>query len=466
MIRDYSAHLRYSLFLWDLLLVPVTFTVAYWLRAGILTAFFQKRLESVTAYTWMIPYVMAVSPVVFYFFGCYRPFRKQEFSKIVLKGAAATLVVLMVSGNIVFLAQRWIFSRGLLIAWIGLFGVATIGSRIFIITVLRKLRTRGYNFRTIVIIGWSEKALEITRELQNHSFWGLKLMGVITTPECDRLPSLPVIGHIDEFPSIVKNLAVDDVFYAVEDERYLEYVAHVCSAIGCSLHVLPKKVGHDYRIRTEKLGNIPLLAYYRVPASPAQLFIKRFLDLLLSCAVMLVFPFIYIIVGIAIKLDSPGPILYKGIRVGHNRRRFRCYKFRTMFEGADRMIHLLDQVNELKGPIRKSRHDPRVTRVGRFLRRWSIDEIPQFINVLRGEMSIVGPRPPTPDEVEQYTLDQLRKLSMPQGITGLWQVSGRDAIKSFEERLQLDLEYIDNWSLWLDLKIMAKTIAAILKGGM
>ena len=180
---------------------------------------------------------------------------------------------------------------------------------------------------------------------------------------------------------------------------------------------------------------------------------------------MIVFPLLYAIVGAAIKLDSPGPVVYSSVRVAHNRRRFRCYKFRTMVNNAEKLIHLLKEVNELDGPVKKSSRDPRITKIGRFLRRYSIDEIPQFINVFKGEMSLVGPRPPLPDEVEQYKLSDLRKLSMPQGITGLWQVSGRDAVKSFNERLKLDLKYIDNWSLWLDFKIILKTFLVICKGG-
>jgi len=468
-LKDYSAHLRYSLFLVDFALLPLTFLLAYWLRADLLASFFDKPMEPLRAYSWLIPYMAVFSPVVLYLMHNYKPFRREEIWKVVARGLVATLLLTLLGGSLIFLAQHWLYSRALFSFWMGLYGACIVGSRLFIMTVLRRIRSRGYNFRTIVLVGWGEAAKEIASEIEAHSFWGLRIEGVILGGQ-ERIDGdlpFPVLGRVDDFEEIVKERAIDEVFFTLEDDRrQLERVAKVCAMLGCSLHVIPRKVDDSYRISAERLGSIPLLAYKRVPEARGQLFLKRLIDLMVSAVIMAVFPLIYAVVGLAIKMDSEGPVLYRGLRVGHNRRRFYCYKFRTMVKDADKMISLLEEVNELKGPIRKSSRDPRITRVGRFLRRWSIDEIPQFINVLKGEMSIVGPRPPTPDEVERYSLSDLRKLSMPQGITGLWQVSGRDAIKDFRQRLELDLYYIDHWSLWLDLKIMARTLSAILRGGM
>jgi lipopolysaccharide/colanic/teichoic acid biosynthesis glycosyltransferase len=174
----------------------------------------------------------------------------------------------------------------------------------------------------------------------------------------------------------------------------------------------------------------------------------------------------YAVVAIIIKLDSKGPVIYRSNRITRSRRPFVFYKFRTMEAGAEEVFEFHSHEDEMEGPISKIKDDPRVTKVGKFLRKYSIDELPQVISVLFGDMSLVGPRPPTAEEVKQYSFSQLRKLSMQQGITGLWQVNGRDKIVRFEDRLKLDLEYIDNWSIWLDMKILFKTPFVLIKGAM
>ena len=194
-----------------------------------------------------------------------------------------------------------------------------------------------------------------------------------------------------------------------------------------------------------------------------QLALKRLMDIGVSLVAMLVFLPLTVVLGAAIKLDSPGPVFFVQPRVGKDGRLFRLYKFRSMFRDADRLKQSLQQMNEAEGPVFKIKRDPRITRVGAFLRKTSLDELPQFINVLRGEMSLVGPRPPLPLEVEKYTDYQRGRLAARPGLTCLWQVQGRSSI-SFDRWVELDLEYIRNQSLWLDIKILLKTIPAVLKG--
>lgn len=471
MLKEYSATIRYALAIIDALLILPAFYMAYYLRNGPLSElqWFAKELNPLGNYVWLSFYLIIFTPIALYLAGAYQPFRREILLKAIGKLFFGIIMVIIFGGAIVFLKQEWIYSRSLLILWGFFYCLLLVTLRLFIISFLRNIRRKGFNYRQIGIVGTGKEALELISEIQSHSFWGIKIEGVITDKEesSNNTFGLQWLGSLKNIDSILQSHALDDLYFTLgPTHESLEKVAATCTLVGCSLYVVPWRGNDDhFRISAEQLGSIPLISYRTVPQASLQLFIKRILDLFIASLVMIMFPFTYVMVGVLIKLDSEGPILYSSARVAHNRRRFRCYKFRTMIQDAEKRLHLLEKINDLDGPVRKSLLDPRITRVGRFLRRYSIDEIPQFINVFKGEMSLIGPRPPLPDEVEQYKLSDLRKLSMPQGITGLWQVSGRDKVKSFDERLKLDLKYIDNWSLWLDLKIILKTFAVVLKGG-
>ena len=216
-------------------------------------------------------------------------------------------------------------------------------------------------------------------------------------------------------------------------------------------------------IRASAIGEIPLLEYHRHQPHGTDLAAKRAFDLAVSSLGLLCFlPFLPLL-AFLIKRDSPGPVFYVSSRCGKNGRVFRFFKFRTMFTGAEAMLDALQARNESDGPVFKMRNDPRVTRAGRILRRFSVDELPQIWNVFKGDMSLVGPRPPTPEEVKQYTDGQLRRLEIRPGITCLWQVKGR-ADLSFEEWMKWDIFYIENWSFWLDLQILLLTLGAVARG--
>jgi exopolysaccharide biosynthesis polyprenyl glycosylphosphotransferase len=212
-----------------------------------------------------------------------------------------------------------------------------------------------------------------------------------------------------------------------------------------------------------ELEGMPMLTYSTTPSSEGKLALKRAIDLIGSAFLLLVVSPLFLIIAAAIKLTSKGPVFFRQTRVGLNGRHFILLKFRSMVVDAEQRLREIAHLNEMDGPVFKVRHDPRVTPVGRLLRKTSLDELPQLINVLRGEMSLVGPRPPVPSEVVAYAPWQKRRLSMKPGITCLWQVNGRNTI-DFDQWMKLDLEYIDNWSLGLDLKIVGKTVPAVLLG--
>lgn len=280
-----------------------------------------------------------------------------------------------------------------------------------------------------------------------------------------RYRDVPLVGHPDSLREVIANTQVDAVFWAMEpgDLSHNEVLA-VAEKMGVKVVMMPNMYDPKLaRIRPSYVNGMPAMVYRSDPEDQVALMGKGLMDRIGALAGLVLFSPIIFLTALAIKLTSRGPVFFKQTRAGVNGRHFHLYKFRTMCSDAEvKKEELLDK-NEMSGPVFKIRKDPRVTRIGRFLRKYSIDEIPQFLNVLRGEMSLVGPRPPLPSEVSRYEPWQHRKLSVKPGLTCLWQVNGRNAI-DFDEWMKLDLQYIDNWSLWLDAKIIARTFPAVMRG--
>ena len=273
---------------------------------------------------------------------------------------------------------------------------------------------------------------------------------------------------ISELEAVIAREPVDEVFIALPREKYgplVEEVVRLCEEQGIIVRVQTELFKlRIARWQVDELNGIPVVTIRSGPPDGWQLLTKRLIDLCGSVVLVVALAPIFALVAMCIKLDSPGPVFFRQQRVGLNKRRFRLFKFRTMTEGADRQQLLLERLNEADGPVFKIKDDPRITRVGKFLRRFSIDELPQLLNVLQGEMSLVGPRPLPVRDIERIDAQwHKRRLSVKPGLTCLWQVNGRSDV-SFDHWVQMDLEYIDKWSLALDLKILMKTIPAVLKG--
>jgi exopolysaccharide biosynthesis polyprenyl glycosylphosphotransferase len=279
----------------------------------------------------------------------------------------------------------------------------------------------------------------------------LKLLGVFSR---DQARGLLEGGGVDEIILVTDHERVDDT------DIFL-----LCEELGVTARVVLNFFPHSIaRIELHEFDGFPLLSFSTTPTNEAVMALRRMLDVVLAGLILLVFgPLFMIPTAILIKLTSRGPVLFKQTRCGLNGRQFVMYKFRSMVDNAEQLRVELEALNEMDGPVFKSSRDPRVTTVGRIIRRRSIDELPQLFNVLRGDMSLVGPRPPLPQEVARYQRWQRRRLSMKPGMTCLWQVSGRSEV-SFEDWMKLDLTYIDNWSLMLDLKILLKTVPVVLIG--
>jgi exopolysaccharide biosynthesis polyprenyl glycosylphosphotransferase len=279
---------------------------------------------------------------------------------------------------------------------------------------------------------------------------------------------VPVPSIVDQLNSVIAHHPVDEVLVALPMNKYgplVEKIVRYCEEQGIVVRVRTEifnlQVARSY---VDDLQGVPVMTIQSGPADSWQLVMKRLIDIAVSAALLLALAPLFAILILLIRLDSPGPVFFAHERVGFNKRRFRMLKFRTMVDGSDQQQHTLEHLNEVKGPVFKIKNDPRVTRVGRLLRRFSIDELPQLVNVLKGDMSLVGPRPLPVRDVKRIELHwHKRRFSIRPGITCLWQVNGRSNI-GFDDWVRMDLDYIDKWSLGLDLLILMKTIPAVFKG--
>jgi len=339
--------------------------------------------------------------------------------------------------------------------------------------ILRNLATNGEcspgscSEKKVIVVGTGARARAIVDLILNSPDLEISIQGFLDYSRTGmwRYRDIPLMGHPETLSQIAVSEQVDAIIIAVEtrDLPRTRRLFDIAENMGITVCFMPD----IYRARLASarptwLNGSPALVYQTVPEGRWSLTAKNIVDKVGAAVGLVLAAPIMILTALAIKLDNPGPILFKQKRSGLNGKPFYLYKFRTMFRDAEERQHELKDMNMMSGPVFKAKNDPRVTRVGRVLRKYSIDEIPQFFNVLRGDMSLVGPRPPIPKEVTQYEPWQRRRLSVKPGVTCLWQVNGRNNI-DFDKWMKLDLEYIDNWSLWLDTKILARTLPAVIK---
>ncbi|MBR6626496.1 MAG: sugar transferase [Lachnospiraceae bacterium] len=275
------------------------------------------------------------------------------------------------------------------------------------------------------------------------------------------------IGKLEDLEEIIREYNVDQVYIIQREGEQLKFTQKnidLCVTMGVTVRIvigLYKRRGASSYVST--VGTYPIITYHTISLNVAEQMVKRITDIIGGLVGVILFSPIMLVTAIAIKLDSKGPVLFKQVRIGQNGRKFVIYKFRSMRVDAESRKKELMAKNEIQGGVMfKMKDDPRITKVGKVIRKLSIDELPQFFNVIQGTMSLVGTRPPTPDEVEKYKRDQWRRISIKPGITGMWQVNGRSNIDNFDDIVSLDVEYIDNWSLWLDIKIMIKTVLVLI----
>jgi exopolysaccharide biosynthesis polyprenyl glycosylphosphotransferase len=384
---------------------------------------------------------------------------------------ATSLGTLMILGGATIFRIRMVTPLFLVVFW--LVTTSTVAcSRIALRATLALLRKRGRNLRDIVIVGTNERALEFARRLVSRPELGYRIIGFVDQDwqAADRIRSS---GHamacdLGNFPRFLRTNVVDEVvvalpFRSMHDEA--SRIAALCEEQGVTVHVL-SNVFNLQRARSsaDELEGSPLITHATSSVQESQALLKFMFDFTISFLLILFLSPLMLVVMIVIKLTSPGPVFFSQRRVGRNKRIFDVYKFRTMVVDAEKRMREIEHLNEASGPVFKIKNDPRITPVGRFLRKTSMDELPQLFNVLAGQMSLVGPRPLPMRDYEGFNEDwQRRRFSVKPGITCLWQIQGRSSI-SFEKWMELDLQYIDKWSLWLDFQILLQTIPAVLRG--
>ncbi len=412
-------------------------------------------------------FVLAVAPFVTLAFGVgfglYRAHQYsslEEFRRIVLAlSMTITSIVMLSFWSKASFSRLWIGY-----SWVLALVLTAVSRRLWHHEIRRGWAAGALTFDTL-IVGTNSEADHLA-DLLTSSKLGYRPLGfVATSAEPDFRGSLPVLGPIGELRDLIHQTGANCVFVAATAVQAadLKHVLKARRLDGIEIRVtanVPAMLATT-RLTPRSIGGLMALSINAVRLTRAQTIAKRTFDLVVSSIVLLLVSPILLAVAIAIKLDGGGPVLFRQARVGLHRQPFTLLKFRTMVRGAELRLAELASRNEADGPLFKLRDDPRITRVGRLLRRYSLDELPQLFNVLKGEMSLVGPRPPLPTEVAMYEEWQLDRLEVRPGITGLWQVSGRSEL-SFDEYVRLDLFYIENWSMLYDLFVVAKTVPILL----
>jgi exopolysaccharide biosynthesis polyprenyl glycosylphosphotransferase len=454
----------------DCMMTALAFNAAYLARFEWSLPFFQ--LEILPDINFYFRFVLAALPIWLLIFATLGLYSKdtllggtQEYA-LVFRGTTIGLMLIIVAG---FLEPDLIIARGwLLVAW--LFSFLFIGSGRFLIRrAVHRARTMGYFLTPAIVVGMNQEAQILVEQLKGWETSGLLLIGVISEdkqPSQSQWEDIPVLGGIDQLEAIVNERSVREIVLATSALNR-EEMLKIFKQFGVSGAVNLRLSSGLFEIittglRVKELAYVPLVTVNRVRLRGFDRVLKTILDYgLVIPALIVLAPFLGVI-AVAVKLDSPGPIIHRRRVMGLNRKVFDAFKFRTMYVDGDEILAQYPELQVELAENHKLRVDPRVTKVGRLLRSLSLDELPQLINVLRGEMSLVGPRMISPPEMRKYNRWGLNLLTVKPGITGLWQVSGRSDI-NYDERVRLDMYYIRNWTLWLDLFLILHTIPAVLR---
>lgn len=429
-------------------------------------------------YYYLLFMVTVIWGLTFQAFNLYEPYRKRSLMQVLVNATQAVCFSLLLFASTLYALKIHDVSRGMILIFGGLNMVLLCLSKTIIYLSLRRIRKRGYNTRNILVVGSLERAKDILRKIQRQTGTGYTIQGCLEIDSSrigvDVVPGVQVIATVERLPKILKEAVVDELVFAMPLKlipRASRYLA-LAEKMGVSVRIVPDWQIHNlvYKpgkasVSFENFLHIPTMTMHMTPSDDVGLMFKHAYDYVFSCLLLVCSVPFFLVVALAIKIFSPGPVFYKQKRMGVNGRIFEIYKFRTMVVGADKMLDQLKAANESDGPVFKIRKDPRVIPfIGTFLRKTSMDELPQLINVVRGEMSLIGPRPPIPSEVSEYEIWQRRRLSMKPGMTCIWQVTPNRNDVSFDGWMKMDLEYIDNWSLGLDVKILLSTIRAVMTG--
>ncbi|MDW8101512.1 MAG: undecaprenyl-phosphate glucose phosphotransferase [Anaerolineae bacterium] len=453
----------------DMLSVNLAFALAYWVRYEL--EWIKPVAEAhYVPYHFYLPFSWILTVILMFTYFVQKLYdyerKKSLFDELttIFTGTATGVLILVA----IFFFYRPFFYSRLLLIYAFAFTVVLLSLMRFTRNfVLKLLRKKGIGVTRVLIVGAGDIGRKVMRNILAQPHLGYKIVGFVDdNPEKGHgyIGRFKGLGELDKIPQIIQEEGVDEVIITLPwmYHRKILGIMEQCERHNVKAKIVPDLFQMSLsQIEVDDLSGLPLISVRPLAFRRWEQFIKRAMDLVIASVALVVFTPLMLIIALAIKLDSPGPVLFKQVRVGKGGKEFVMYKFRSMRGGAEEEQEQLKELSEVDGPIFKIKNDPRCTRVGKVIRRLSLDELPQLYNVLKGEMSVVGPRPPLPSEVAQYKEWHKRRLAVSPGMTGLWQVSGRSLL-SFDEMVLLDLYYIENWSPLLDLKILLRTIPKVI----
>ncbi|MEO6260669.1 MAG: sugar transferase, partial [Thermoanaerobaculia bacterium] len=435
----------------DLAFTSVAFFGAFWIRDVIAPMVsprnFPTGLFPQQAYLRIYPLVLIIWSILVFTYHSYHSHRTVPLTRETLTTLRVVLAGSVILATLAYLIPLRQLSRSWFALFVMLSATLLVFQRILLRVLARYVRAKGLNYRTVLIVGTGRRAIEVARMISGHKYWGYKILGFVSDGHrlANGWSGYRVFGFVPDLRSLLENRVdfpepIDEIVFAVTRKKLdeMKQIFLMCEELGIRTRVAMNFFSNRVaRIELEELEGIPFLTFTTTPSNESQLAFKRLLDVAVAMFILVLSLPALLIAALGIKLSSPGSVLFKQERIGLNGRSFLLYKFRTMIEDAHERRGEVSHLNEMSGPVFKLKDDPRVTTIGRILRRFSLDELPQLWNVLKGDMSIVGPRPPIPEEVASYHRWHRRRLSMKPGLTCLWQISGRNNI-DFDRWMQLD----------------------------
>jgi exopolysaccharide biosynthesis polyprenyl glycosylphosphotransferase len=451
----------------DIVTLIVAFAASYYLAATLLI----KIIMPLTTYIWLLWVIIPVWILTLRWFGLYETLTYSSLSRSLGHLVRAHFVAALLLLSTMYVTKAVIVSRVLMQTFLTVSFVALAGQKSALQALLKRRRWRvAFNHPRVLLVGNPEKTSRCLSVLERHTWMSAEVVGLLApcAAEASRSSNAaaPILGEPVDLPEVLNRHVVDEVVALPSVEKgELERLASSCAARGLVMRMLvevPHPAAGSWHVDDCGEGSF-FLSLAAVPQDALQLVAKRIVDIVGALAGLTLFASAAAVYSRRLRRETGATALFRQQRVGCNGRRFTLYKFRTMHHDAERRLEELAAFNEMKGPMFKVKHDPRVTPTGVKLRRRHLDELPQFWNVLKGEMSLVGTRPPTEDEVAHYHELHRRRLSVKPGLTGLWQLNGNHGVSDFEDVVKLDCEYIDNWSLRLDFQIILHTIRKVLR---
>jgi exopolysaccharide biosynthesis polyprenyl glycosylphosphotransferase len=468
MIRRHAALFRFILLAADVVAALIAILIAASLRFGPDAAWEEAFQRSVPDARLTVALFVATWVGLLWARGLYRGRSRWRIASELREIVGAAFILLLITLSALFLLRLPDVSRLFLVILFPLLTAGAFAVRLLMRLTLLYLRNTGANVRYMVILGANRRARAFADLVESHTELGLVVIGHLRAGPEDNGAELgrPLLGDLDALADVLHNRIVDEVAiclpYAMEE--LIEQAARLCQQEGKAVRIPAAPAERILTLgRLESIDGIGVYSLLNGPDRALALLVKAGLDRAGAAILLLVLSPVLLLLAVLVRIDSGSPVLFRQRRVGLHGRPFTLLKFRSMHRDAETRLRELMDRNEVRGHAFKMNDDPRVTRLGRFLRRTSLDELPQLFNVLNGQMSLVGPRPPLPQEVAEYDVWHRRRLSMKPGMTGLWQIGARGTA-DFDHWVEKDLEYIDNWSLWLDIKIAARTIPAMLTG--